>query len=133
MKAILLAATLVLCGCVSTINVNDAGYITGKTYRISERVVTKVLQDRPDARPELEKALASLRILEDKPNITLMELEQIVMQIPQVSDSEEAFWIETTVLVFSDELGAIGIKNPPLLQAAVKGMAKGVSEALERR
>ena len=121
-----------LTACLGPVNFNDPAYVEQKAYRVSERVTTKLITDKPSRREAFNIALADLKVLEGKTNTTMLEVIAIVQRLPKLENSKANFWVETTVLIFEDELSRVGVKNPAMVMPAVKGLARGVGEGLEK-
>jgi hypothetical protein len=128
-----IVALLTASGCASRPLFNTTPQsIENKAYLITRIAVSKVLEQHPNARPKLEIAADDLLILEQAPVLNVEPILAIIQRLPPdtFKDPNTGLYVEAGVLFFSDELGALGAKNPEQLKAAARGMRRGLESFL---
>lgn len=106
-----------------------------KAFAITRVVVRQVLENNPGnekLREGLRVASADLKIISTSETFDLITLLSIVNRLPpgSLGDDDKAFYIETGLLFFSDEIGTVSVDNPELGRAAAKGMARAIDSML---
>lgn len=122
-------ALTAITGCVTR---TTAPSLENKAYAITRLVAVKVLAANPEWRPKFVIARDDLKILAAAPTVGLPELLTIVDRLPvaQLKDGDTALYVETGLLFFTDELGAVAVENPAQVRAAAVGMARALDQVL---
>jgi outer membrane murein-binding lipoprotein Lpp len=136
-QTILLVAVLIagplLSGCKTTATAQS---LENKSFAITQLVATKVLANNPAPkyRHGFELARDDLKLIAESPEFGLPELMQVINRLPEgaLGKGDNAIYIETGILFFSDELGAVAVDNPEQVQAAARGMARALDRVLAK-
>lgn len=127
------AAAILFTGCQTT---STPQSLENKSFAITQLVATKVLANNPAPkyRAGFEVARDDLKVIAESSEFGLPELMEVINRLPEgaLGKGDNAIYVETGVLFFSDELGALAVKNPEQVQAAARGMARALDKVLAK-
>lgn len=123
-------------GCQTGGSLPSAQSLENKSFAITQLVATKVLANNPAPkyRAGFEVARDDLKVIAASPEFGLPEMMEVINRLPPgaLGKGDNAIYIETGILFFSDELGAVAVKNPEQVQAAARGMARALDQVLAK-
>jgi len=129
LMALTIAAAL-LVGCATTTKTTEQR-VEGKAAAISTIVANHVLAAKPESLPKFNLALASLKILQEKEIVGVIEVLNIIQLLPpDALGKDSGIYINDAIIFFSDDLETLAINNPAVAKAAVNGMIRGLERVL---
>jgi hypothetical protein len=147
LQACVLLAALCLCasflGCGTTGNGERKPLISltpqsleNKSFAITRLVATKVLENNPAPkyRAGLEIARDDLKVIAEDSAFGLADLMEVVNRLPEgaLGKGDNAIYIETGVLFFTDEIGEVAVNQPEQVQFVARGMARALDQVLAK-
>ena len=103
-----------------------------KAFAVTRLVVKLYLESHPEYRAGFLAARDELQVVATSETMGLEELMKIIDRLPPLKDNSgrTQLYVETGILFFSDDLGAIAVDNPAAARQAAAGMVRAIDAVL---
>lgn len=117
---------IMLCGCATF----GKQSIEGKAKGIAFVVSSKVLKKHADYREGFIKASSDLKFIAEQEILDVTTVIRVIDRLPKLEDGDTAIYVQGAIIMFSDELSALALKNPEEVRLGAKGLYEGIDLAL---
>lgn len=125
--AAMLTAMLLLTGCAGIV-IKDM--IQSKAKGIAFAISAKLLKDNPSYRPAFIIASADMKFVSEQEVLDVTVVMAVISRLPKLQSGDIAIYINGALIIFSDELNALAVKNPEEVRLAATGFYQGIDLAL---
>lgn len=104
--------------------------ILNKAKGLSFMISAKLLSEHPEYRDGFMQASADLKYLADTEVIDVSVVLAVIQRLPKLQDGDAKIYVEGVIIMFTDELSALAVKNPDHVRQAARGLYQGIDAAL---
>lgn len=128
---------LALCCLCSLLFISGCGTFAFTKSNIETRakgtsflVSSKLLRGNPTWRDGFIQASADLKFVADQETVDVTTVMAIINRLPKLQTGDAAIYVQGALIIFTDELNALAVKNPDEVRLAAKGLYEGIDLAL---
>lgn len=105
--------------------------IERKAFAVTRLIATKVLEKNPYVKEDFIAARDALEMLSLNETVGVEQLLEILDALPvELIEGDTQLYVETAVLFFADDIGAVGVSNPTEVRRAAAGMIRAFDTVL---
>jgi len=104
--------------------------VLNKSKGVAFIITAELIKKHPEYRDGFMQASADLKFVAETDVVDVNTVMAIINRLPKLQEGDAAIYVSGLLIVFTDELSALAVKNPEEVRQAAKGLYQGIDLGL---